>query len=79
MTDTIIRVCAMCQKETKTVLPSVPGIAYSHGACRRHALQSFAEILGEKKARRYLRNKGKDYYCPDMLARRPARLGDRQG
>lgn len=66
MDKIIVRICAACQKERQAILPSVSNVVYSHGACYRHAVESFAEILGEEKARLRLANKSPEYYCPDM-------------
>lgn len=68
MNETIVRVCAACQSETKTVLPTVPNVAYSHGACRRHALKSFAEIVGIEAAEKIIAAKPESYFCPELGA-----------
>ena len=67
MSETIVRVCAKCQLETKTVLPTVPNVSYSHGACRRHALGDFAEMLGMVEAEKFLSAKPASYFCPEIL------------
>mgnify|MGYP005609741529 FL=1 len=66
MNETIVRVCAACQSETKAVLPTVPNVAYSHGACRRHALKSFAEIVGIEAAEKIIAAKPESYFCPEL-------------
>lgn len=72
MNETIVRVCAMCQAETKTVLSCVPNVAYSHGACRRHALAMFEELLGKIEAEKFIASKPESYFCPEILRRLPA-------
>ena len=62
----IVRVCADCQRETKTVLPVLPGVAYSHGSCRRHGLAMFALIMGNDAAVAFVASKGTAYWCPEM-------------
>ena len=66
MSLNIVRVCAMCQQETKTVLPTVPNVAYSHGACRRHALITFEKLLGKEKALEFVASKPDSYFCPEI-------------
>lgn len=68
MNETIVRVCAACQSETMTVLPAVSNVAYSHGACRRHALKSFAEIVGIEAAEKLVAAKPESYFCPELLS-----------
>lgn len=67
MSETIVRVCAMCQTETKTVQPTVPNLIYSHGACRRHARAAFEELIGELKAAEFVASKPDKYFCPEIL------------
>ena len=62
----IVRVCAECQRETKAVLPVLPGVAYSHGACRRHGLAMFALIVGNGAAVAFVEAKPACYWCPEM-------------
>ena len=72
MSLNIVRVCAMCQQESKTVLPTVPNVAYSHGACRRHALITFEELLGKEKALEFVASKPDSYFCPEIINDLPA-------
>ena len=67
MSETIVRVCAVCQSETKTVLPTVLNVYYSHGACRRHARAAFEELLGRIKAEEFVASKPDSYFCPEIL------------
>jgi hypothetical protein len=63
----IIRVCAQCQQIKGFALKSIPGVAYSHGACFEHCLDTFAPLLGGRdKAREYLVSKPSDYFVPEL-------------
>jgi hypothetical protein len=60
--DTLIRACAACDQEAG--IQRRPEEA-SHGSCRRHAIQSWSQMMSPEEAAKKVNAMPSEYFVPD--------------
>lgn len=62
LSDSLIRACAACDQEAG--IQRRPEEA-SHGSCRRHAIQSWSQMMSPEEAAKKVNAMPAEYFVPD--------------